>query len=188
MKIAERIVIVLLLIGIVGSGVWFVFYVRDLVADEHQQKVEDVALGKYQIPTTTDEPEVTPETWQTIYPNTVTILIGETTVKASIADSLSERIGGLSGTPFLPDNVVKLFVFGTAGTHSIWMKDMNYSLDIMWLDQTGGIVHLEENVSPDTYPESFSSPVSAWYVVEATAGFVAVNNIKIGDKVVLPTE
>jgi uncharacterized membrane protein (UPF0127 family) len=63
---------------------------------------------------------------------------------------------------------------------------MNYSLDIMWATQAGDIVHIEENVSPETYPKSFSSPVPAWYVVEANAGFVERHKIVLGDKVVLP--
>ena len=106
-------------------------------------------------------------------------------MKASVADTLPERIQGLSNTPFLPKDVIKLFVFEAYGEHSIWMKDMNYSLDIIWVDREGKIVHIEENISPDTYPESFSSPVPAWFVVEANAGFVANNAISVGDEVVV---
>jgi uncharacterized membrane protein (UPF0127 family) len=88
----------------------------------------------------------------------------------------------------LPEHVVKLFVFGVPGNHSIWMKDMNYPLDILWVAEEGEIVHIEENVSPDSFPESFSSPTPAWFVVEANAGFVASNTIAIGDEVVLPVD
>lgn len=109
-------------------------------------------------------------------------------MQASIADTLPTRIKGLSGTPFLPDNVVKLFAFGVPGNHSIWMKDMNYPIDIIWVAKEGNVVHIEEDVSPDTYPESFSSPKQAWYVVEAKAGFVASSSLKIGDKVVVTVE
>jgi hypothetical protein len=101
---------------------------------------------------------------------------------------MSERIKGLSGTPFLPDNVVKLFAFGVAGEHSIWMKDMNYPIDIMWTTADGTIVHIEENVAPESFPESFASPEPAWFVIEASAGFVASNSVAIGDDVVLPTK
>jgi len=47
-------------------------------------------------------------------------------------------------------------------------------------------VHIEENVSPDTFPTSFSSPTPAWYVVEAKAGFVEKNQITVGDELVIP--
>lgn len=184
MKIAERIVMVLILLFLLGGGAWIYFAVQY----EQKEVREAVARGDYEIP---DEPEedftdVEIEDWRSIYPVTVTMLIGDTPVEASIADSLPERIKGLSNTPFLPDNVVKLFAFGVPGSHSIWMKDMNYSLDIIWMAESGEIVHIEENVSPETFPQSFSSPIPAWYVVEASAGFVASNTISIGDKVVLP--
>ncbi len=192
MKIAERIVIVVLLVGILGGGVWFALYVKNVIDTEHQQKLEDVKLGKYQLSTESTLGEVSPEDWRIIYPNTVPLQIGSTSVEASVADSLPERIKGLSNTPFLPDNVVKLFAFGTPGNHSIWMKDMNYPLDILWAEEDGTIVHIEENVSPDTYSRenprasrSYESPVPAWFVIEANAGFVASNTIQVGDKMTL---
>lgn len=182
MKIAERIVMVLLLLVLIGGGAWIYFAVQD----KQQEVREGVARGDYNMPNETEDPEVVPEDWRIIYPNTIPIIIGEVEVQASVADTIPKRIKGLSGTPFLPENVVKLFAFGAGGPQSIWMKDMNYSLDIIWADEDGVIVHIEENVSPETYPEPFSSPVPAWYVIEANAGFVASSSISIGDEVVLP--
>jgi hypothetical protein len=184
MKIAERIVIVSLLLLIVGGGVGMYYAVQ-----MEQKKVQEaVARGDYERPIEQEPPEVTEEDWREIYPATVPIVIADTPVFASVADSMSERIKGLSGTPFLPDNVVKLFAFGVAGEHSIWMKDMNYPIDIMWTTADGTIVHIEENVAPESFPESFASPEPAWFVIEASAGFVASNSVAIGDDVVLPTK
>jgi len=189
MKIAERIVMVVLLFLLVGGGVWIYFAVQH----EQQEVRYAVARGEYEIRDDPIKEVVQEEDWRAIYPNTIQILIGDVVVQASIADSLSKRIKGLSDTPFLPPQVVKLFAFGVPGTHSIWMKNMNYSIDIIWASEDGTIVHIEENVSPNTYSkespassESFSSPVPAWYVVETSAGFVASNTIAVGDKVVLP--
>jgi uncharacterized protein len=115
------------------------------------------------------------------------VTIGERIIlQASVADSIPERIKGLSNTPYLPEGVVKLFAFGAEGEHGIWMKDMNYPLDIIWVAKNGVIVHIEERVSPETYPESFSSPKPAWYVIEANAGFVASSSLAVGDEVVVP--
>lgn len=182
MKIAERIVLVLLLLAMIAGGAWIYFAVKQ----NHQEKLEAVARGEFEI--RPDNTEPTLEDWKLLYPDTVSVDIGSTTVKASVADTLAERIQGLSGTPFLPDDVVKLFAFGASGSHSIWMKDMNYPLDIMWVDLEGSIVHIEENITPDTYPESFSSPTPAWYVIEANAGFVSLNNISLGDEVVVQSQ
>lgn len=184
MKIAERIVMVLILLGMILGGAWIYFAVKQ----EQQRVISDVAAGKYQIPVASNT-EISPENWQALYPNTVRILIKDTAVYASVADTMPERMQGLSKTPFLPDNVVKLFAFGSTGKHSIWMKDMNYPLDIMWVDEDGVIVHIEPNVSPDSYPESYAPPTPALYVIEANAGFTASNSIAVGDKVVLyPSE
>ncbi len=182
MKIAERIVIVLLLFIIILGFAWIYFAVQF----KQQEVKEGVARGDYNIPIETKESEVTADDWQVIYPGTVPMTIGRTSLMASVADTIPERIKGLSGTPFLPDKVVKLFAFGAAGEQSIWMKNMNYPLDIIWLDKEGIIVHIEKDISPETYPDSFSSPAPAWYVIEANAGFTASNTVAVGDKVTLP--
>lgn len=179
MKIAERIVLVLLLLVLIAGGFWIYFAVQK----QHQDTLDAVARGDFEI--RDERKDVSIDNWREIYPTTIPAVIGNVQVEASVADSLSERIKGLSGTPFLPENVVKLFAFGTPGTHSIWMKDMNYSLDILWVSEDGVIVHIEENIAPETYPDSFASPVPAWYVVEAVAGFVETNDIEVGDEVVV---
>lgn len=181
MKNAERIVMVLLLLAIVGSGGWL----YSAITSERSELREAVARGDFEIPdaAVTTDANQTQEDWRQYYPATIPFTIGSTTVAASVADSLPERIRGLSGTPYLPEGVVKLFVFDSLGNHAIWMKDMNYAIDIIWASKTGEVVHVEENITPDTYPESFSSPVESWYVVEAKAGFVAENNIVVGDSI-----
>jgi uncharacterized protein len=185
MKIAERIVLVSLLITFVGGGVWFY-----LKMQQSKKKLQaEIAAGAFEIKTPTStksQASASSTDWNLIYPELVPITIGTTTFSASVADSLPERIKGLSDTPGLPEHIVKLFAFGVAGEHSIWMKDMNYPIDIMWLDKTGLIVHIEENVSPETYPKSFASTVLAWYVIEAKAGTITKLSLKLGDRVTVP--
>jgi uncharacterized membrane protein (UPF0127 family) len=182
MKIVERIVMVLIALALIAGAGWFYLSIK-----HKQQEVRDaVARGEYEIRQASTTTETTDEDWRTYFPTVVPIVIASTTMYASIADDLPSRIKGLSGTPYLPQEVVKLFAFGAAGEQSIWMKDMLYPLDIMWLNKEGVIVHIAENIAPDTYPKSFSSPSPAWYVIEANAGFVASSSIKKGDKVVIP--
>jgi uncharacterized membrane protein (UPF0127 family) len=183
MKTAERIVMVLILFALVGGGAWIYFS----VLHKEKQVQEAVERGDYEIPKTDARKELADKStdWHVIFPEVIPITIGSTSVQASVADTMAERIKGLSDTPYMPVGVVKLFVFNAAGEQSIWMKDMNYPLDIIWTEKDGTIVHIEKNVSPDTYPKSFSSPKPAWYVVEANAGFVASSSIKLGDKLSL---
>jgi uncharacterized protein len=180
MKIAERVVMVALVLVFLGGAAWLFFAYK-----YEQQSLRDaVAKGEYQLPLVDETKE--DSSWRTYFPELVPIVIGETAVQASVADSIPERIKGLSDTPYLPDGLVKLFAFGAEGEHGIWMKDMNYPLDIIWVAKDGKIVHIEENVSPATYPDSFSSPKPAWYVIEANAGFVASSSVAVGDEVIVP--
>ncbi len=173
---------VVLTLVLIGGGVGIYYSVQ-----EKQEEVRDaVARGEYEIPVEDSKSETTSDDWRTYYPELVPIVIGSTTVQASIADSMPERIKGLSNTPYLPEGVVKLFAFGTDGEHSIWMKDMNYPLDIIWAAKDGRIVHIKENIAPETFPESFASPKPAWYVIEANGGFVASSSLKVGDEVIVP--
>jgi len=157
---------------------------------KHDQEIKEaVARGEYEIPIKDgkkDNNSLREENWRVIYPNTIPMLIGDVLVQASVAANLKDRILGLSNTPFLPEKVVKLFIFNAYGKHSIWMKDMNYPIDIIWADKSGKILYFEKNVSPDTYPEkTFIPPNPAWYVVETKAGFIDKHEIKVNDKIKL---
>jgi hypothetical protein len=55
---------------------------------------------------------------------------------------------GLSGRTFLPPRQGMLFIFPKEEVHSMWMPNMYFSLDIVWLDNEKKIVKIEENVSP----------------------------------------
>ncbi len=108
--------------------------------------------------------------------------LGRISLQASIADTAAEREQGLSDTPYIPAGIAKLFIFDTNEKWSFWMKDMNYPIDIFWVDANGHIVHLVESVTPDTYPgTSFAPPVPATYVIETKAGFAKENNIRVGE-------
>jgi uncharacterized membrane protein (UPF0127 family) len=126
------------------------------------------------------------ETWQSIYPDTKKMTLGNIVVDVSVADTWPERIQGLSNTPYLPEHVVKLFVFDSSGVHSFWMKEMNYSIDIIWLSEDNEVVHIVEGAAPESYPAMFSPEREAMYVIETADGFVKKNGVTIGSKVTLP--
>lgn len=138
------------------------------------------------VPVATDLEISSSTPWEVIYPTTESMKIGGVDVKASIAQNWPDRIKGLSDTPYLPEDVVKIFVFDSAGYHSIWMKDMNYSIDIIWVDADSKIVHIEKDASPESYPGMFVTEVPATYVIETVTGFAAKNEIVVGDVVELP--
>jgi uncharacterized membrane protein (UPF0127 family) len=100
-----------------------------------------------------------------------TLRLGDGVFKARVAKTDAEREKGLSGTAKLRDDQAMLFVFGSDGKWSIWMKDMSYPIDIVWLNKDKKVVHIVKNAPPESYPyESFVSKEDARYVVELPAG------------------
>jgi uncharacterized protein len=98
-----------------------------------------------------------------------------------IADTDALRIQGLSGTMALPRDHGMLFVFNQSDIHGIWMRDMQYSLDIAWLDEEKRIIHLVSHVAPESYPAIFQPERPARYVLEVAAGTLESANISLGD-------
>ncbi len=101
-----------------------------------------------------------------------------------LADTDALRIQGLSGTSSLPVQHGMLFVFDHSDMHGIWMKDMQYPLDIAWLDEEKRIIHLVPNVAPETYPTIFQPELPARYVLEVAAGALERAEISLGDTLV----
>ena len=111
------------------------------------------------------------------------LTIGSTIISVAIADTDASREQGLSGTAPLTSEQGMLFVFDTPDNTAFWMKDMNYSLDIVWIDANKKVVSVSKNLSPSTYPDTFSPGVPVQYVLEVPAGFADAHGIKARDSV-----
>jgi len=114
------------------------------------------------------------------YQDLTLIQIGETELQVRLAETDAEHRQGLSNTKSLADGEGMLFIYEKPAKQSFWMKDMNYSLDIIWIDERNRVIGVEKNVSPDTFPLIFSSPGEVKYVLEVPAGFSNRSNIEIG--------
>ena len=110
--------------------------------------------------------------------------VGNTVLQVEIAQTPEQKATGLSHRPALAEGRGMLFIFDTDGGHGIWMKDMQFPIDIIWIDAAMKVVHIEKSVAPDTYPEVFDSPTPARYVLEVPAGYTD-GRIAIGDAVTL---
>ncbi len=102
-----------------------------------------------------------------------------------VADTDALRLQGLSLHKPLAPNEGMLFVYQSDGQHSIWMKDMLFSIDIIWLDSEYRIVDVKERASPESYPEVFTPSVPVRYALELSAGFFVEHKLKKGDKLEL---
>jgi len=116
-----------------------------------------------------------------LFYETKTVVVGEKTITVEIADNEKKRIKGLSYRKNLKEDYGMLFVSDNDGSFGIWMKDMNFPIDIIWVNKHFEIVYIEENVLPSTFPETFKSDIPARFVLEVKSGFVKNNNIKKGD-------
>jgi uncharacterized protein len=111
------------------------------------------------------------------------VLIKSALFVGYVADTNEKREQGLSGKGFLPSNTSMLFKFDTPDTHGIWMKDMHFPIDIIWLDKNKTIVNLISDADPSTYPHVFYPPKESLYVLEVRAGLIKDKGLKLGDEI-----
>jgi uncharacterized membrane protein (UPF0127 family) len=114
-----------------------------------------------------------------------TIQLKGSTIRVTVAVTPAEREQGLSGRPGLASDEGMLFVFEREGDYAFWMKDMLFSIDIVWIDSAGKIIYIAPSVSPDTYPTAFDPRMNALYVLELPAGYAASHGVSIADVVEL---
>jgi len=73
-----------------------------------------------------------------------TACINNNCFEVEIAKSQEEKKKGLSLREDLPFNSGMLFVYNKENFYSFWMKDMNFPLDIIWINADNKIVHIEK--------------------------------------------
>lgn len=113
--------------------------------------------------------------------------IGDIPMRVDIADSDAEREQGLSGRDDL-EVTGMIFVFDASDYHNIWMKDMRFAIDVIWISEDLTVVGITKNLTPDTYPRSFRPPVPVRYLVETKPNYADTFGITVGKTVVLPME
>lgn len=112
-------------------------------------------------------------------------VIAGRSIPVEIAGTLYTRAKGLSGRQSLPDDSGMVFVFPLAAKHGMWMPDMHFAIDILWVRQ-GKIVDIAPGVQPiqkGEQPRIYEPRLPADMVVELPAGFAVEHALKIGDTV-----
>lgn len=112
--------------------------------------------------------------------------IGGKIFKVEIVKDAWELEKGLGGRTSLAEDRGMLFVFPKEDYYQFWMKGMNFSIDILWINQ-GKIVDIKEKAPiPIThYFEQYRPEAPAKYVLEIGAGLTEKYGIKVGDAVKL---
>jgi uncharacterized membrane protein (UPF0127 family) len=120
-----------------------------------------------------------------VYMGAPVVKIGDTTIRVDISDTPALREKGLSGRESIEDGNGMLFVFEKPGMYGFWMKDMNFPIDIVWINSDNEVIGVEDSLSPDTYPKPFFPIEAVKYVLELPAGYSSQHGIKAGSPFLL---
>lgn len=104
------------------------------------------------------------------------------------AKSEKEREIGLSGRNSIGDNQGMIFIFDKPDIYGFWMKNMKFSIDIVYLNNKK-IVTIYPNVAfpkdPTEELKIYTPSEPADTVVEFKAGTALKYNFKVGDSVTI---
>jgi len=112
-----------------------------------------------------------------------TLTLGRFTVHAEVVQDEASRSRGLGGRTTLAPDSGMLFIFDSSDLWGIWMKDMKISIDVLWLNESGKIVSVEENMLPETYPKIFFPTTRSRYVLELPQGTFRMTGASLGDSI-----
>lgn len=102
-------------------------------------------------------------------------------INIEISDNEITRDKGLSGRTSLAADAGMLFVFPIPGIYGFWMKDMNFPIDIVWMDMDHRVIAINSDVLPSSYPSSIFPPKNISYVLEVNAGAAKEFGIIVGE-------
>ena len=104
-----------------------------------------------------------------------------------LAITLEEKIKGLMHRKNMKGDEGMLFIHEDENTRGFWMKNVNFPLDIIWMDKDKKVVFINKNTPiclgdpcPVVKPD-----VKAKYVLELKGGISDDIGLKIGDELIL---
>lgn len=113
-----------------------------------------------------------------------TLLIGPLkTFKVECVISPQALKQGLSGRDRLNQGTGMLFIFPDLIPHTMWMPNMKFPLDVIWLDEQLSVVHISYGLvpcEPNGPCPSSSSVYSTKYAIEVVAGQAAAYGFRVG--------
>ena len=106
-----------------------------------------------------------------------------TTFKVEVVITPAAIKQGLSGRPSLPTGKGMLFAFGSVSKQGMWMIEMLFPLDIVWLDENLTVVYITKNCEPCPNASAcptYSSVYRVKYAIEMTAGEADTYGFSVG--------
>ncbi len=115
-----------------------------------------------------------------IYKATTDSLLAELDVE--FAESAYETETGLMYRSGMEENQAMLFVFPDVAMHSFYMKNTEFALDIIFVDEHLKVAHIKEDAKP--FKETgIPSTVPVKYVLEVNAGLSKKWDLQKGDSI-----
>ncbi len=108
-------------------------------------------------------------------------------IPVTLATSTDDVKKGLSGRTSLAMEEGMLFMFPAPYRYRFWMPDMQFPLDIIWIDGEKKIIEITKNAPPlpdKTKPVFYQPHKPAQYVLEVNAGFSDQHLLAPGDQVI----
>jgi uncharacterized membrane protein (UPF0127 family) len=118
------------------------------------------------------------------------IMIDDVLLDVEIADDDEKRALGLMYRDSLEEYKGMLFIFPYEGKYAFWMMNMNFSIDIIWIDSEGNVVYIVDNALPcsrvaSTSECTYEPDVHAKYVLEVNGGFAERHGVTIGSRMII---
>jgi len=107
-------------------------------------------------------------------------------VKTEVADDDYSRSVGLMFRKSMEETQGMIFVFDSDEYHSFWMKNTIIPLDMLWINSSNQVVHIEHAVPCRMDPCRLYTPGrKARYVLEVNGGYTMRHGLMAGDDVTI---
>jgi uncharacterized protein len=101
---------------------------------------------------------------------------------AVVMETAKDRAQGMQFRPPLQPDQVMLFVHPMSGRYPIHMQNVGFPINVVWLDSNLKICEMDR-ATPGPYV--YGGAANSKYVIEAPAGFIRTNGLKIGGQISL---
>jgi uncharacterized membrane protein (UPF0127 family) len=125
--------------------------------------------------------------------HTLKIISGDQTTRIhfEVAQTEEEKLLGLMGRSYLPEGHGMLFIYDAQDYPVMWMKDMLFPLDIVFIGADLKINIIQREVPPCEAHlvrlcDRYGSEEPSLYVLELPARYAEKKGFEKGDQVILP--
>ena len=112
------------------------------------------------------------------------LLVKSELIKVEFAQSKEEQTAGLSNRNLQTNNSFMVFIYNQPQRVSFWMKDTKKDLSIAFINENNRIIQIE-NLKAKSLKILNSKSSEVKYAFEVPRGFFSLNDVKIGDEVII---